>query len=125
MIITESSKDVNPGYYLYIKREPAKTPNKAWNLKSEQLFLLPVKFFFRKEKIQFKCRRCSFFLILPMTRTVQVHRVGALYNTCFGCHRSLDAGFGEFESQYRPFSHVFLDTREYVLVFEQQEVGFF
>ena len=42
------------------------------------------------------------FLKLPMTRRVQVCRVGVLNNTCVGCHCGSEAGGGGFESGYRP-----------------------
>ena len=61
-----------------------------------------------------------------MARTVQLCRVvGVMSNTSVGCHRSSDAGGGEFESRYRPYFYAFLDARSQVLVFQQQILRFF
>ena len=66
------------------------------------------KVFFPKENIQFHGRRFLLFLKLPMTRRVQVCKVGVLYNTSVGCHRGSKAGGGRLESRYRPLFKGFL-----------------
>ena len=42
------------------------------------------------------------FLKLPMTRRVQVCRLGILYNTGLGCHRGSETGEGGFKFRYVP-----------------------
>ena len=61
-------------------------------------YFLP-KIFFRKENIQFSNSRFLLFLKLPMTRKVQVCRVGVLYDTSIACQRGSEAGGSGFESR--------------------------
>ena len=60
------------------------------------------KYFFERKIFNSVVGVFFLFLKLPMTRRVQVCRVGVLYNKSVGCHRgSGDRGDG-FESLYRP-----------------------
>ena len=71
---------------------------------SEEIVYFLSKNFFRKENIQVSSRR--FFVCPEIAHDAQSSQVcivvGALYITCVGCHRGLEAGGGRFKSRDRP-----------------------
>ena len=71
-------------------------------LRAGKFYCFLSKNFFWKENFHFSSPRFFFFLKVPMTRSVQVCRVGVFYITRVGWHRGSDARGGGFESSYRP-----------------------
>ena len=77
------------------------------------LLIFRRKSFFEKKILNSVVGVFFLLLNLPMTRSVQVCRVGAWYNTSVGCHHCSNAGSDGFESRF--WSNFFLPLFRYSL----------